>query len=772
MALFERKFEFMKLVCSIFFLTVFLNSAFCQIVQLNDYKLFDSVIVKKGNDTLSFPWSGGFLRPMFSEINLNHDSLSDLIVFDKGSFQHRTFIRTKPGPNFKIARGYSSQLGQSRFFSLFADFNQDGLEDQYFNNNGIIRVNKNISSNGNELKFERVLFKDPNNKNRKSINGSFFYSNGTYQFSVGASEVPAIGDLDGDGDIDFANLAVGLGSVYFYENTGPNTHSSQDSLEFSLTNFCWGGFADNPNNFSVNMGSCAGKFLPSGARHGGANLATTNLNCNGLPDLLIGFAGDERVIGLYNNGSSAAARITEQDTSFPVNSTSIKSKLFPYVSTIKINGDTIDDFLIAPMDGISSANHKQVQYYESIPDTGCKIKRVPAKDFMSSNQIDIGEQSRYVLIDINGDSLLDILGSSLNLNAGDTVWNSIFYWKNSGTKNQPSFDLISENFLPLPFNNNYDINIQPIDFDADGAMDLVLTNEDGRFKWLKNTALPGDSCRFVVTPSTLDSLKVVSFPKITFFDFNRDSLPDLLTGSYEVKLNYYENVGTKGSPEFKKSITKKNFAGINLPDAFGNGYLQPTVIVSDSNGVNSDTLDQKTYLYIGTGSGWLYQFTNDSSDAFDDYKLRDSLFLYNRHIAPFSGDLNGDSKPDMIFGMNTGGASLLMKDVGFVIPKPKEEDKNPEDNDMISVEEINNSKKTFWKVYPNPANDKITVELKNKAEILNTHFNLQNINGQTVLEIENLNPITRIDITDLSNGVYFIQISNSTQSQSIRLVKY
>lgn len=764
----------MKSVSIFILLSLFFNTSFCQIVQLNDYRLYDSIIVKQGTDTFTFPWSGGFLRPMFSEINLNQDGMSDVIVFDKGSFQHRTFIRTEPGAHFRIAREYSSQLGFSRFFSLFADFNQDGLEDQFFNQNGIVGVNKNISTNGNELKFERVLFKDPNNKNRKSINGSFFFTNNTFQFSVGASEVPAIGDLDGDGDLDFANLAVGLGSVYLYENTGSNTHSSADSLEFSLTNFCWGDFADNPNNFSVNLGSCAGKFLPSGSRHGGANLSTTDLDCNGLPDLMIGFAGDERVIGLYNNGTNTAARITEQDTSFPINSSgsSIKSKLFPYVSPIKINGDTIDDFLIAPMNGISSANHKQVQYYESVPDTGCKIKRVISRDFMSTEHIDMGEQSRFVLIDINGDSLLDILGSSLNLNDGDTVWNSIFYWKNSGTKNQPSFDLISENFLPLPFNNNYDINIQPIDFDADGAMDLVLTNEDGRLKWLKNIALPGDSCQFVVTPSTLDSLKLVPFPKITFFDFNRDSLPDLLAGSYTVDLNYYENIGSKGNPEFKKAITKKKFARIDLADQFGSGYLQPTVIVTDSNGVSSDTLEQKTYLYIGTSSGWLFQFTNDSSDAFDDYKLQDSLFLYNRNIAPFPGDLNGDHKPDMIFGMNTGGASLLMKDIGFVIPKPKEEDKDPEDNDMISVEEINNSKKTFWKVYPNPANDKITVELKDKAEILNTHFNLQNINGQTVLEIENLNPVTRIDITDLSNGVYFLQISNSTQSQSIRLVKY
>ena len=113
-----------------------------------------------------------------------------------------------------------------------------------------------------------------------------------------------------------------------------------------------------------------------------------------------------------------------------------------------------------------------------------------------------------------------------------------------------------------------------------------------------------------------------------------------------------------------------------------------------------------------------------------------------------------------------------MKDIGFVIPKPKEEDKDPEVIDTTTIQEIIEPKKALWKVYPNPANDKITVELIDQTEVLNTEFVIQNINGQTVLEIENLNPINRIDITDLSNGVYFLQISNSTQSQSIRLVKY
>ena len=185
-----------------------------QHAQLSDYRIFDSVVVTNGNDTLNFPWSGGFLRPLFSDINLNHDSLQDLIVFDKGSFQHQTFIRTAEGSNFQLSRNYTGSLSSSRFFSLFEDFNNDGLEDQVFNQHRLLGFNKNVSTNPNELVFERILFPDPNNAQNRSINSSFMFNNKPNSFTIGASEIPAIADVDADGDLDIGVLIVGLGSVY------------------------------------------------------------------------------------------------------------------------------------------------------------------------------------------------------------------------------------------------------------------------------------------------------------------------------------------------------------------------------------------------------------------------------------------------------------------------------------------------------------------------------------------------------------------------------
>ncbi len=761
-----RRFALMKYLTFLLLVLFGTLNLRAQHVELRDYRLFDSVTVIQHNDSLSFPWMGGFLHPIFSEINLNGDSLSDLIIFDKGSFEHNTFIRKKSGPHYSYNRTYKNGPTPSRFFSLFEDFNGDGLEDQLFNDDGFVAMNKNISSNPNELKFERLLFKDPNNANRKTINASFEYNGNTFGLTAGPVEIPAFADLDGDNDLDIAVLAVGLGTVYFYENTGANKYASLDSFQMTLTNFCWGGFEDNLNGFYVNLGNCKGRFLPSGSRHGGANLTATHLDCNGLTDLMIGFADEEKVIGLFNGGTAKSGRITAQDTSFPKNTTTIQMPLFPNVNALKINEDSDEDFLIGPMDDLNSANHKQIQYYASSTDTTC-FKRDIAQDFLSSECIDMGEQSRYVLIDVNGDSLLDIIGSSLKLQNRDSTWNAIFYWKNIGTKNRPAFKLISEDFLSIPFSNTYDASVYKVDLDNDGSQDLVLANEDGRMKWLKNMSLPSDSGIFVATTSSLDSLKLSSFPRLCFFDINGDSLPDLLSGSLKTSLDYYQNKGSLSNADFNKSPTQSNFAGIAISDAMGTGYLQPAFAVTDTSGSNADTVQKSMYLYIGAGNGWLYQYKNDSS-SFDKYELLDSVYLFNRFITPSTGDLNGDEKTDMIIGMNTGGASLLMKDIGFLVPPPKEKDEDPEVEDTLSNRDL--GQLLHWNIFPNPASSEVTVQSKVDSNE-ETRIQIMDLNGRVLAEDYFDTSIKTIDVSSLPKGMYVISINSSTRLQVERLVK-
>ena len=75
----------------------------------------------------------------------------------------------------------------------------------------------------------------------------------------------------------------------------------------------------------------------------------------------------------------------------------------------------------------------------------------------------------------------------------------------------------------------------------------------------------------------------------------------------------------------------------------------------------------------------------------------------------------------------------------------------------VSLE--NSQKKQFFNVYPNPATDKITLQLEGTASVLN--LEILDLSGRSIRR-ENLNANqTELDISELQNGVYFIRISVS-----------
>lgn len=72
------------------------------------------------------------------------------------------------------------------------------------------------------------------------------------------------------------------------------------------------------------------------------------------------------------------------------------------------------------------------------------------------------------------------------------------------------------------------------------------------------------------------------------------------------------------------------------------------------------------------------------------------------------------------------------------------------------------------KVYPNPASDKIYINVK-KAEQLKIQF--FNSNGVSVMQSQLNSKLNEIDISGLSKGIYTIQISNGQESYQKKLVK-
>ena len=97
---------------------------------------------------------------------------------------------------------------------------------------------------------------------------------------------------------------------------------------------------------------------------------------------------------------------------------------------------------------------------------------------------------------------------------------------------------------------------------------------------------------------------------------------------------------------------------------------------------------------------------------------------------------------------------------------------NPDINTLHTFVEgtlLNNhevASKSF-KLYPNPANDLITIESINNSNT-DFEFEIYNLLGSKVL---NGKSSGQIDISHLANGTYILQIQQDNQKQSLKFLK-
>lgn len=88
-------------------------------------------------------------------------------------------------------------------------------------------------------------------------------------------------------------------------------------------------------------------------------------------------------------------------------------------------------------------------------------------------------------------------------------------------------------------------------------------------------------------------------------------------------------------------------------------------------------------------------------------------------------------------------------------------------SEIVDIRELNENKSI--KVYPNPAKDVISIEdtQLNPDEVISV-FNLE---GQLVMSKKLINSKTKIEISNLSNGIYLLKISDRDKTEVIKFSK-
>lgn len=758
-------------------------------LDIASYGRYDSIPVLEFGDTLKNPWAGGLNTPQFSHINLNGDAFPDLFVFDRDGSEARCFVNTgkRDRTNYVHAPEFEAAFPRMINYAQLYDYNNDGKEDLFTSfQSGDYRVFMNESSafEADSTKFRKLHWKNPNDSNTyvDFLTYKYFIAGGPdYIYTnvyVLNTDIAALVDVDYDGDMDILSFGNQTNAINLFENMSMDYYGNSDSLEFRDKDVCWGQFTEDVLTFKLNLESCQGRLIgagskndPSrassrpGSRHEGSTVFINDLNGDSLPDILLGDVSFNNMIAGYNYGNVPNAKITKQDTTFPFTDKPVDVMLFPAAFYIDVNNDRVKDLVVAPNSFYNFENKDQVHYYKNRDSDNRVLLQYQRNDFLVGSMIDMGSNSHPVLVDVNGDSLLDIIvGSFGKWNRNYSHTSQLAYFKNIGDSADPAFELVDSAYLSVS-----DSGLFPAfgDLDGDGDKDLLLTNYRGEVKYYENQASsPNDSMELKLTSASFDTLQLGIGASPFLYDVNHDGKLDLLCGSEHHGIKYFPNTASSGIAIYSYANYVKDFCQIQLHDDQGRGFN--TVFMSRLDSSGKLDSNGKEYLFVGQSNGEVSLWGDIDTGGTIKATELNKTFLYAQMTSISGGDLTADGKPDLIYGQKMGGVSVLLKDGGNIIKQPNPD---PEDSTKDTTKSVYQTPDPNMqiKVFPNPATDQVSLSIENARSPVG--ISILDIAGRMFFTGYFENGEHQIDLANLPEGLFLLTAKEGEATYFHKLIK-
>ncbi|MEQ8325248.1 MAG: T9SS type A sorting domain-containing protein [Vicingaceae bacterium] len=614
----------------------------------------NAVKVKDQNGgNLELAWTGGLNAPQFSEIDLNNDNIKDLFVFDREGWRVLTFINngTFGQVDYSYAPEYEEGFPDMQEFALLVDYNNDGKEDIFTHNGqGAILVYKNISSGG-QLNFTQVA--------APYLMG---YYNSSTKANIYASrlDIPAITDMDGDGDIDILSFDNVSTSVNYFENFAADSGSLED-FKFHLNTGCWGNFSEDAISNQVTLNKPCPKSK-SGNKHSGSTLLAFDPDGDADKDALIGDISYKTGIFLENGGNKFVADMINQTTNYP-NSKAIDIQVFPAFYLLDVNNDGLKDLLVAPNATNNVENQKGVWYYENTGTSSNMQFTFRQNDFLQSEMLDFGTGAYPTFVDVNFDGLLDIVSGNSGLyNGANNQISKLWYLKNTGTASAPAFTVTDEDFGGITkYNLNTQLDIPTLnvipsfgDITADGFPDLMLGDYNGKIHYFINRPKNGLSDLEFEEADFL-GIDVGQDASPQLFDIDGDGDQDLMIGEKDGNINYYQNTGSSAIANF--TLMNDSLGNVNTkPPLSYFGYSQ-SHFYNSQNGVE---------LLSGSSNGKIFYYKDVRQNLPNgSFTKLESNYLgiddgERSHIT--SADIDNDGFLEIVAGNTAGGLTFYETD--------------------------------------------------------------------------------------------------------------
>lgn len=623
------------------------------------YVLDQSVEVRDANgDLLANPWAGGFNSGQFNTLDINNDGREDLIVFDRMTKRLLTFINEKD--HYRYDPDYEQLFPDSLSdWVLLRDFNCDGKKDLFTREDLGIIVYKNVSDDSGP-KWERYT---------KSV----IYTQGTsslINLLPGFNDVPVVMDVDGDGDMDILNFRfVAPSTVEFHQNMSVERYGRCDSLVYDRVTSRYGDFEECLcGSFEFNGVSCTsstGRLQHTQGR----SLLVLDADGDGDLDLLFSEENCSQLYYLQNTGTTDAPIINSNviyPASHPV------ELLYPTSFYEDVTFDGQKDLIVST--GLLSKNFQDILMNQSsilFKNTGTTAS--PSftwvkNNFLQDQMIDVGDNAVPAFIDADGDGDLDMFISN---DYNEPYHASITYYENTGTKSEPSFQLVTDDYAFFSATDLFNMKIRFADLNDDGKPDLVFTATSASTEetWLYYVANLSAAGLNIGGQTIVPLMKLADYPSsdnVSTVDVDGDGTVDLLIGRPDGSLQYWKNTGTKGAPNF----ADENDAFLGFSKGLSHESLDCAAADLDGDG--------KIDLVLGDNDGKLSiipDFIHASLPAatVDNLVYNGQLKTYIQKnlggpLWPTVGNIFNANRPSIIVGNQTGGLLVLKNDNGVSLP--------------------------------------------------------------------------------------------------------
>ncbi|MEM1122410.1 MAG: T9SS type A sorting domain-containing protein, partial [Bacteroidota bacterium] len=538
------------------------------------------------------------------------------------------------------------------------------------------------------------------------------------------------------------------------ENQSVERGFDRDSLQFMLVDRCWGRFFESGITKEVDLSddpeACALGLQSSEPRsglHAGSTVLTIDLDNDGDKEVILGDISFSNLNLVINGGTAQKAFMTDQDTAFPSADVSVELPVFPAAFYLDVDNDGIKDMLVSP----NLAN-------------------------------DIGE-----------------------------TYESVWYYKNVSTNENPVFELEQKDFLVEDM-LDYGSGAQPVfvDYNQDGLQDLVVGNKsffvpggnrNARIYLYENVGTATNP-QFELKNDDLFRLNVFSQNAWRFTpafgDLDGDGDLDALIGEEFGNLFYAENIAGAGRPfEFADAVfayqdidvgqssrpqiidmNRDGLLDLVIGERNGNvnyfenaGTVENPVFTADptnnffgkvdARGDNQVTgfsaptvleIDGMYQLLVGTESGKIYQYDNiegNLAEAFNQISTDFGQINLGEEIHLAFADLNQDGRLEVAIGNIRGGISFFETDLKSQITS------------TINVEEL-----STFRIAPNPAYETLTIQWASTEQPVT--IRILGANGQLVLQ-QAFSPETAIG--NLVDGIYVVEVVTEKGTFSKKFVK-